>query len=148
MTKVRHLESAGGLVLASDGNGGTYVALIRKREGTWALPKGHREGEETLEQAALREVEEETGLKPSELVVHDYLGSYELNENAPESGIPKHNHFFLMQLLGPVLPPLSTDPDHAEAAWHRIPIRGISMAYPYQERLLEAGAAPPWASGG
>lgn len=40
------------------------VAAIRpagKREGLWALPKGHVDAGESPEQAALREVTEETG---------------------------------------------------------------------------------------
>lgn len=36
--------------------------LIRDRFGRWSLPKGHIEAGETPERAALREIEEETGV--------------------------------------------------------------------------------------
>ena len=49
--------SAGGVVLRGD-----EVAVVTPRRGVLALPKGHPDGEETLEQAATREVREETGL--------------------------------------------------------------------------------------
>ena len=49
--------SAGGVVLR-----GEKVAVVTPRRGVLALPKGHPDGDETLEQAATREVREETGL--------------------------------------------------------------------------------------
>ena len=49
--------SAGGVVVR-----GHEVAVVSPRKGVRALPKGHPDGDETLEQAATREVLEETGL--------------------------------------------------------------------------------------
>lgn len=43
-------------------DGGSEMAVISPRRGVFALPKGHPEQGETLEQAATREVLEETGL--------------------------------------------------------------------------------------
>lgn len=54
--------SAGGVVYRHV-NGGYQVAVVnRARHTDWSLPKGHIEKGETREQAALREVKEETGL--------------------------------------------------------------------------------------
>ena len=53
--------SAGGVVLR-EGEAGIEMATVSPREGVLALPKGHPEAGETLEQAATREVREETGL--------------------------------------------------------------------------------------
>ena len=59
----RQVEAAGGVVLR-DGQGGTEVALVhRPRYDDWSLPKGKLDPDETFEAAALREVEEETGLR-------------------------------------------------------------------------------------
>ncbi len=53
--------SAGGVVVRGTGSA-QEVALISPRRGIYALPKGHPDGEETMEAAATREVREETGL--------------------------------------------------------------------------------------
>ncbi len=53
--------SAGGVVVRRTG-GRSEMAVISPRRGVLALPKGHPEEGETLEQAATREVLEETGL--------------------------------------------------------------------------------------
>jgi 8-oxo-dGTP pyrophosphatase MutT (NUDIX family) len=41
---------------------GTEILMIQDRVGRWTIPKGHVEEGERLEQTALREVREETGL--------------------------------------------------------------------------------------
>ena len=57
--------SAGGVVVDVDG-GTARIAIIARRNRAgrveWCLPKGHMEGDETLEEAAVREVAEETGI--------------------------------------------------------------------------------------
>jgi 8-oxo-dGTP diphosphatase len=55
--------SAGGVVHRRGEHGIEIVLCGRPRDGVWALPKGSPEPGETLEHTALREVEEETGLK-------------------------------------------------------------------------------------
>lgn len=55
------IEAAGG-VLWRDGDGGREYAVIhRPKYDDWTLPKGKLDPGETHEQAALREVAEETG---------------------------------------------------------------------------------------
>ena len=58
MHKYLEVNAGGGLVTNSKGE-----FLLIRRSGLWDLPKGHQEAGEAIEDTALREVEEETGLK-------------------------------------------------------------------------------------
>jgi len=58
------IEAAGGVVWRRDPHGRLEVLLVhRPRYDDWSLPKGKLEAGETHLHAALREVEEETGLR-------------------------------------------------------------------------------------
>ena len=58
MHKYLEVNAGGGLVTNSKGE-----FLLIRRSGLWDLPKGHQEPGEPIEETAVREVEEETGLK-------------------------------------------------------------------------------------
>ena len=58
------VQAAGGVVFRRDRDGGLEVLLVhRPRYDDWSLPKGKLEPGETHEGAAIREVQEETGLR-------------------------------------------------------------------------------------
>lgn len=59
-------NSAGGVVFY-----GGQVLLLRKKRGYWVLPKGRIEPGESTEEAALREVQEESGVDAS---IVSYIG--------------------------------------------------------------------------
>ncbi|MEY4000484.1 MAG: hypothetical protein RLZZ626_839 [Actinomycetota bacterium] len=109
--------SAGGFVLAADGS--NRVALIgrltRSKRLDWCVPKGHPEGDETIEQAAVREVHEETGLVVDIITP---LGIIDYEFSAGHKRIAKTVHHFLMQQTGGELS-VEGDPDHeaVEAKW-------------------------------
>ena len=58
--RMRWVRAAGGIVVDDSGD-----MLLIRRNNRWDLPKGKVEAGETLLQAALREVEEETGMAPA-----------------------------------------------------------------------------------
>ena len=60
------VRAAGGVVLREAEGGGVEVAVVhRPRYDDWSLPKGKLDPGESWEEAALREVEEETGMRCS-----------------------------------------------------------------------------------
>lgn len=61
--KLPKVNAGGGKVYNDDGN-----ILFIYRNGKWDLPKGRVDGKETIEAAALREVEEETGVKDLKII--------------------------------------------------------------------------------
>lgn len=95
--------SAGGVVFRLSGEGalepGTVEIVLvgQSRSGRWGLPKGTPSAGETLEQAALREVREETGLDAR--IVED-LGHIEYWFVAQGVRYHKRVHFYSMQATG------------------------------------------------
>ena len=71
MTPDPEVRAAGGVAWRRSANGPEIVVVHRPRYDDWSLPKGKLDEGETFEQAALREVEEETGLRCS---LGQYLG--------------------------------------------------------------------------
>jgi 8-oxo-dGTP pyrophosphatase MutT (NUDIX family) len=113
-SKSNHTEvSSGGFVISKSDP--TLVALMARfnRGGKleWCIPKGHLEQDETSEQAALREVFEETGL---EAKIIQHLGEVNYQFIQDGSKISKTVHVYLMQQTGGKL---SFDKDpHKEAS--------------------------------
>jgi 8-oxo-dGTP diphosphatase len=68
---MKRTRSAGGIVL---GDGGTVAMVFSKNSHSWLLPKGHIEEGESDEEAARREIAEETGLTNLEYL--DDLGEF------------------------------------------------------------------------
>ena len=64
-------KCAGGIVI---GDGGDIAMVRSKNSQSWLFPKGHIEAGETDEETALREIQEETGLKNLEYI--DDLGEF------------------------------------------------------------------------
>jgi 8-oxo-dGTP pyrophosphatase MutT (NUDIX family) len=84
--------SAGGVVFNRELG---KVLLIKDSYGRWALPKGHIEKGESSEQAALREISEETGLK--QLTAVAKLGQVKYFYNLKGENIFKMVVFFLVE---------------------------------------------------
>lgn len=84
--------SAGGLLESGDGAELVIALIHRSRYNDWSLPKGHLEDDETLELAALREVEEETGCTGEIIELVQPLAYL-------ASGQPKIVVFFRMSLV-------------------------------------------------
>lgn len=98
----RQLEISSGGVIYRPAEEGHEVALTQTSRGPmWCLPKGRVEHEETLEQAALREVREETGLTgriEEALCPIEY--SYQARSNdGTRVSIDKTVHFYLIEFL-------------------------------------------------
>lgn len=55
--------ASGALLWRPGSRGPVFLLLKNARHGTWGFPKGHLEPGESLQEAALREVEEETGIR-------------------------------------------------------------------------------------
>jgi 8-oxo-dGTP pyrophosphatase MutT (NUDIX family) len=96
MTRARAQRetSAGGVVYRRD-EGAHLFLLIRDSYANWGFPKGHLEDGERAEDAALREVREETGL--ADLSLRGMIETIDWYFRFRGRLIHKVCHFFLME---------------------------------------------------
>jgi 8-oxo-dGTP pyrophosphatase MutT (NUDIX family) len=126
----RTATSAGAIILR-EVDGVLKVALAQhpRVTKTWVLPKGHVEEGESLEQAALREIYEESGLNNVQLIKH--LGTI-LRESLKSNGDieQKTIHFYLAYALSNSQSQAPTDPRFIEVGWF-LPAEAIALL-PYE----------------
>jgi ADP-ribose pyrophosphatase YjhB (NUDIX family) len=130
--------SAGGLVvdLAGDVPRGALIGRTdRQGRLLWSLPKGHIEAGETAEQAAVREVEEETGIA-GEILAE--LGTIDFWFVAEGRRIHKTVRHYLLRRVGGELSDADVEVD--EVAWVPLDELGNRLAYAGERRLAETAA--------
>ncbi len=103
------IEAAGGVVFNTD-----HKALLIFRRGFWDLPKGKIDAGETKETAALREVQEETGLKNLQLI--DFLTETYHTYKENKTRILKRTYWYMMRTDEMELTP-QTEEDIEQAVW-------------------------------
>jgi len=128
--------SAGGLVIDSTGTKGLLIGRRDLKDQTrerllWSLPKGHIEEGETPEQAAIREVQEETGIE-SEIARE--LGVIDFWFMAGGNRIHKTVHHYLFKEVGGRLAPQITEVD--DVGWFPLDEIIELLAYPDEKKLI------------
>ncbi len=113
---------AGGVVFGPLG-----VLLLRYRSGAWAFPKGHVEAGETLEQAAVREVQEEGGVSAH------IAAALAPTRYTNDRGEQRQIHWYAMQTIStrPVL-----EDTFAEGGFFAPEQAGQMLSYPEDRHLL------------
>jgi ADP-ribose pyrophosphatase YjhB (NUDIX family) len=127
--------SAGGLVVDLAGEiprGALIGRTDRQGRLLWSLPKGHIEDGETAEQAAVREVAEETGISG---VILGELGTIDFWFVADGRRIHKTVQHFLMRATGGELS--DADVEVTEVAWVPLPLIAAQLAYPDERTLVD-----------
>jgi 8-oxo-dGTP pyrophosphatase MutT (NUDIX family) len=119
---------------------GAVIARVnRAGRVEWCLPKGHLEGEETPEQAAVREIAEETGIEGRVLTA---LGIIDYWFAVEGRRVHKRVHHYLLEATGGALS-IEGDPDREaiEAAW--VPLQELTglLAFPNERRIAREASA-------
>jgi 8-oxo-dGTP pyrophosphatase MutT (NUDIX family) len=94
---VRTSTAAGGVVTRGAGDDLEVVLTGRTSDGTWVFPKGTPDAGESIEETAIREVREETGLDVSIITA---IGVTDYWFAVPGERVHKFVHFFLMRADG------------------------------------------------
>lgn len=132
----RVATAAGGVVLRQ-GEQGTEVAILgRRNDGSWVLPKGTPGEGETLEETALREVREETGLDVRILAP---IGEMTYSFAATGERINKVVHFFLMEQTGG--DPSLHDAEYDEVRWVTVSEARRMLTFDTYRDVLERAMA-------
>ena len=113
MKQVNKTITSGGIVV----NQFQQIALVNQNNNSWSLPKGHVENNETILDAAKREIYEETGIKEIQLIKK--LGFYKRyrigldgNDDKTEQKII---YMFLFRTKQKTSKPI--DPQNPKAIW-------------------------------
>jgi len=129
MKKIK-TTSAGGVVARRANNRVEVLLLNDENYDDWMLPKGHVEGEETLEETALREIEEEVGATNCRVIAK--LGVCKRHKE--ETNEDKTIHFFLV--VAPTGEPTGkTEFSYMKTKW--FPIDDLPKIYlPEEENII------------
>ncbi|HEX5735569.1 MAG TPA: NUDIX hydrolase [Blastocatellia bacterium] len=124
--------AAGGVVIETNGDDMKILLVHRPRYGDWSFPKGGVNAGESIEDAALREVKEETGIDcriRRKLTVARY--HYRTKRGAVR---PKAVHYFLMEAVGGRI---ATDGDEVDLAeWFDIADAERRLSYDFDKEML------------
>lgn len=127
--------SCGGVVIKTNGGEPQLCLGMRRRERSgvhWMLPKGTPYGAETVEQTALREVAEETGL---EVRIVAPVGAISYFFTQDGERIHKTVHFFLMEPTGGDLD--GHDHEFDEVRWFSIHEALSVLTFDSERQLVE-----------
>jgi 8-oxo-dGTP pyrophosphatase MutT (NUDIX family) len=129
------VQAAGGVV-TRPGPGGDaagpleYLVVHRPRYDDWSLPKGKLEPGESFEDAARREIEEETGVRVE-------LGAaLPASEYVDRHGRPKVVHYWRMTPIGAAAWHPGDEVD--ETRWITAAEAATLLSYEHDRRLIEA----------
>lgn len=125
------VRSSGGVVVRKR-NSSFEVLLIRKRKSSfWTLPKGHLEEGEGEEDAAVREVQEETGCFPR---LGPRLGEISFTYERDGRLFEEHAAFYLMEGKGEG--PRSAEEEVEEVRWFDLSQAFRLLFYENEQRIL------------
>lgn len=132
MTRIEQAVSAGGVVYRLGEQGLEVVLCGHRAEGLWLLPKGTPEAGETLQETAVREVEEETGLR---VEIERKIGSMRY-EFSGSNGTRYHKRV-LHHLMTPVSGHLSRhDGEFDDVRWFPTEEALRLLTYPNEREMV------------
>ncbi len=131
--KTEKATSAGGVVFRVVDEIRQVLLCGRGSDGLWALPKGTPEPGETLEQTALREVREETGV---EVAQDGIIGEIKYWFSRPQEGV-RYNKTVLHYLFRPIGgDPSLHDHEFDDVRWFPVQEALKLMTYANEARIL------------
>jgi 8-oxo-dGTP pyrophosphatase MutT (NUDIX family) len=107
------------------------VLVGRSHNGIWALPKGTPQSGETIEQVAVREAQEETGLQVQLIA---YIGSISYSFVRERVRYHKQVRHFLLQAVGGDI--ALHDHEYDRVEWFSVPEACLRLTYQNEVNIL------------
>jgi 8-oxo-dGTP pyrophosphatase MutT (NUDIX family) len=132
------VRAGGGVVRRKTEDGLTQYALVhRPRYDDWSLPKGKVDPGETDEEAAVREVEEETGVRST-------LGpELESTRYRDRTGRLKQARYWLMEPVDGNVPEFRPNKEIDEVRWCSAADAGKLVSHDHDRQLIRDAEALP-----
>jgi 8-oxo-dGTP pyrophosphatase MutT (NUDIX family) len=132
---MKKVVSAGGVVLRKTNNKIEILLVYSPPHKAWVLPKGHIDKGETIEEAAIREVKEETGLEDFEIVSKLGIVTRPSKETSGEI-VEKDIHIFIFKTNSRITP--APNHEYKKAKWFGL-TEGIEKIHfkPEREFLIK-----------
>jgi 8-oxo-dGTP diphosphatase len=121
------IKAAGGILQRSTPRGDEVMVVYRKRHQDWTLPRGKVKDGESFQEAAMREVQEETGCSCR---IGNYLGTISYSDN----GVPKVVLFWKMSFLEDK--GTKNNDEIGEALWLQVPAAIERLTHAQEKALL------------
>ena len=128
------IKAAGGILQRSTSRGDEVMVVYRKRHQDWTLPRGKVKDGESFQEAAMREVQEETGCSCK---IGNYLGTISYSDN----GVPKVVLFWKMSLIEEK--GAKTNEEIGEALWLQVPAAIERLTHAQEKALLSRVGSLP-----
>src|SRR6478736_1731502 len=128
------IKAAGGILQRSTSRGDEVMVVYRKRHQDWTLPRGKVKDGESFQEAAMREVQEETGCSCR---IGNYLGTISYSDN----GVPKVVLFWKMSLVEDK--GTKNNEEIGEALWLQVPAAIERLTHAQEKALLSRVGSLP-----
>ena len=128
------IKAAGGILQRSTPRGDEVMVVYRKRHQDWTLPRGKVKDGESFQEAAMREVEDETGCSCR---IGNYLGTISYSDN----GVPKVVLFWKMMLVEEK--GSRNNEQIGEALWLQVPAAIERLTHAQEKALLSRVGSLP-----
>lgn len=135
---INEIVASGGIVIDTRRANAPLVLLVhRPKYDDWSFPKGKVDPDETIEEAAAREVREETGLACS--IIRKLRAIHYGYRNHKGESVAKVVYYFLMEAAGGSIAVNNYEIDRAE--WFEIDEAMRTLSYEHDKELLDSLAA-------
>lgn len=125
--------SAGAVVIGPDNK----ILVVNQNGNSWSLPKGHLDPGEDETQAAIREIQEESGVQ--EVSIIDTLGSYErgrIGKDGKNERLDQMKHITMFLAITNQRELAPIDPENPEAEWLSISEVADRLTHPKDKEFF------------